>query len=242
MSLRYVISPSGGLVYHFIARRRSRSTWRPFQAVVREWLASWLTPADRELIVFGPSAGWTLPLDAFKRFSHLTFVEPDPVARFLLRRRLASAGVDLKNVDVIGRSDLLPWFSKEPSTLEDFLAERPNAAILFANVLGQVPLHLSKSHKANVVSAQKLFADSLRGRRWASYHDLFSGTAKESQGLRTDRLSSGIEKLPGQIFTVGDVTDHETCWLSQGRETKLGLWPITEDSIHVIGFIQEPTK
>jgi hypothetical protein len=242
MSLRHALSPSGGAVYHIIARRRSRTTWRGFRAVVRQWLNEWRPMFRGELIIFGPSAGWTLPLQDFAHLTRLTIIEPDPIARFLLRRRLIAVGLRTTSLEFIARADLLPWFSTDAAVFNLFLKERPNAAILFSNVLGQIPLHLSPSQRSRTAQAQSDFLTALKDRKWASYHDLFSGSSIEAEPLKSSLLIEHPDAAAKRIFTSGDVIDHETAWLSEGRATELALWPITEKSTHLIGFVKNETS
>lgn len=219
-----IFSRTGGLTYHLIARRRASSAWSPFRARVRDWLGPWLAARDAngtalcdELIVFGPSAGWTLPLDLLARVPRVIVVEPDPVARFILRRKIKA--------DFISSRKLLPWFSRGEFT--KFLGDHPRASVLFTNVLGQIAL------ASPTVDGRDEFLSALHGRRWASYHDLFSGG---TASLGIDECAT-LDGLPARVFTSGDVIDHETAWLSDGRRTQLGLWPLTAQQTHLIGFV-----
>jgi hypothetical protein len=251
--MRFAFSATGGVSYHLIARRRARSLWAPFRAHVRSWLAPWieeimagtfdvdvgvdvdddagngrslgaapvpLVSRARELVVFGPSAGWTLPLDLFAGFSRVVFVEPDPVARFLLRRRLP-AGVLF---EFVTREDLLPWTSSRPRVFAEFLARYPGAAVLFASVLGQIPLIAKRIDLAT----HGEFLQTLSTRAWASYHDLYSGASEDAHLIAS--------RDPSQVFKQGAVVDHETSWLSNAS-SQLALWPLTEKSLHVIEFV-----
>ncbi len=235
MPLRYSLSPSGGLLYHLIAWRRARTQWAPFRAQVRAWLNAWRPDSSRELIVFGPSAGWTLPLELLATSRRLTFVEPDPIARALLRRRLNAKGT----VEFVSDAQILPWFSKSENSFEEFLAERPNADILFSNMLGQIALHFSKAQAQTIVTSQKAFLAALKTHRWASYHDLISGPRPIEQ-LKLTTLPAGGSLDPSSVFAEGVITDHETTWLSQNLETQLAAWPITESQTHIIGFVRTP--
>ncbi len=240
MSLKYAFSPSGGALYHFISYRRVDGAWRAFRASVRAWLGHWRTDDSRELMIFGPSAGWTLPLEEFAMARRLVIIEPDPIARILLSRRLRAAGVSLEVVDWISDARLLPWFSKSPSDFADFLGSHPNADILFANLLGQVSLHMSSAERTSG-EAQRLFLEALRGRRWASYHDLYSGPGAASLSASSVAPTdlSQMDGIAAATFASGPVTDHETQWLSGGRTTSLALWPMTESQMHLIGFVSE---
>ncbi len=239
--MRFAFSATGGVFYHLIARRRYRTSWAPFRARVRAWLEPWLAQAGvvpcvdsvlghtNELIVFGPSAGWTLPLDLFAGFSRVIFVEPDPIARFVLKRRLPRR----VRAEFVSRADLLPWTSKASGEFDRFLSRHPQATVLFSNVLGQIPL-IARHHGPDM---QHEFLQALAGRRWASYHDLYSGSASGAS------LTAARE--PSAVFASGSVTDHETAWLSESTAApaSLALWPLTDETVHVIEFVSSaPAK
>ncbi len=238
MSLRFALSPSGGVLYHFISSRRADFAWRSFRAIVRAWLTDWRGDSDSELILFGPSAGWTLPLTDLSKARRLIVVEPDPIARVLLSRRLRKAGASLDTVEWISDARILPWFSPSTTAFANFLASRPNADILFANLLGQISLHKSSSTRTPV-EAQRLFHEALRSRRWASYHDLYSGPSGASLSVTSVASTEllRMDDIAAATFTSGPVIDHETQWLSSGLLTSLALWPMTESQIHLIGFV-----
>jgi hypothetical protein len=248
MALKHLAGPTGGLSYHWIARKRVNHAWRPFRAQVRDWLLAWKSQWPEtcsELIVFGPSAGWTLPLTDLAKINKLVFVEPDPIARFLLRRRLKYASLEFYS-----RADLLPWFSDDLLAFNDFLRDRPKAAVLFSNLLGQVPLLVSPSyHASQNQHAQDAFLSALKGRTWASYHDIFSTQTAKGARLTTNAIpsfgaheaSTRLSEIAVETFEgAGTLTDHETSWLSVGRRTEFALWPLTEKQVHLIGFVKQP--
>lgn len=247
MALKHLAGPTGGLSYHLIARKRVHSTWQPFRAQVRNWLVDWKNhwpETCSELIIFGPSAGWTLPLPDLTRINKLILIEPDPVARFLLRRRLKHPRLEFHS-----RADLLPWFSDDLLAFDEFLRERPNAAVLFSNLLGQVPLLVKPSYAASQNQhAQDAFLNALKHRTWASYHDLFSTQTAKSTRLTTNAIpsfngreaSTRLSEIAVDTFEgARTLTDHETSWLSVGRRTEFALWPLTEKQVHLIGFVKQ---
>ena len=238
-SLKYMLSPSGGVAYHLIAARRHRHLWRPFRAQVRDWIAKWREGfASKDLIVFGPSAGWTLPLELFIEARKLVIIEPDPIARRLLEKKLASLG-RRGQIEWISDPAILPWFSKDDLAFESFLATYPHADLLFANVLGQVALHASASTRARKTeSPEHLFLKAVKNRSWASYHDLYSGPSLARLEKTEWVGAQDFETVAESSFTVGPVTDHETQWLSQTSEkTSLAVWPITEKQTHIIAWV-----
>lgn len=66
------LSPSGGLTYHLRALRWRRRLWAPFRAQVAAWLAAWQPPCS-ELLLLGPSAGYTLDPAFLSRFAAILF-------------------------------------------------------------------------------------------------------------------------------------------------------------------------
>lgn len=220
MALLDIFSPAGGLSYQLIARKRAHKSWAPFRATVKDWISNWRSSwseNETELIIFGPSAGWTLPLESFRDLKKLTFVEPDPLARWILKRRCRNAAIHFE-IEYLDDKTILPWFDDtRGSRLKSFVQARPHAAFLFSNVLGQVPLLVSKS-VADDKTLKAHFFEALEKRSWASYHDIYSSS------------------------TPSEVTDHETQWLAENREIKKANWPISEKQMHVIGFVQESSR
>jgi hypothetical protein len=229
--------PSGGLWYHATAFRRRRTLWTPYLQAVKNWLVNDWKPTSEELVIFGPSAGWSLPQEFLNKFHRVICVEPDPVARWIFGRRFSCQRLELRS-----DNDLLPWFTADPQRFSDFLATVPKAAILFSNLLGQIPLllrgeALSESYQAR---AQKIFFEGLKGRNWASYHDLIS--CKEDSLIHDNKT---FEKLPsvaelGEMYFPDGSTiiDHDTTWISNARPTTCAIWQIRPHQSHVVAFVQ----
>ena len=255
MSFKHLLGPTGGLFYHWTASRNARARWRPFRSQVRDWLSDWhrqWPSGIQELVVFGPSAGWTLPMKDLEALPRLTFVEPDPFARFLLRKRFASQlqkPESEKSIEILSDPKLLPWFSDEVGAFEQFVDSRPQAAFLFSNVLGQIALLLSHSQAASRLQpAQDEFLNALEGRVWASYHDLYSTQSTHPPHLTTTAIpsfkgseaSTRISEIALATFPKAKaLTDHETSWLSVGRRTEFALWPLSRKQTHLIGFVKQ---
>jgi hypothetical protein len=131
-----LFTPSGGLVYHLRALRYGATLWRPFREAIGAWLVHHLPPGD-ELVLVGPSGGHCLPLAHLRRFRHLRVLEPDPLARLVLRPRVRGTHVEFDVRDRV----LTPLLAGDAG-LEAVLADCPRAAILFCNLLGQLHLDL----------------------------------------------------------------------------------------------------
>lgn len=213
------LSESGGLIYHWRAWRY-RAAWAAFNARVCDWLRQWVPPTT-SLVLIGPSAGYTLAARFLARFDDITAIEPDPLARWLLRRRFAAAPLHFEPVDYL----------THPAGLAHLAARHPQAALLFCNVLGQnVGAHAGTPLAHRVRRA-------LHNHHWASYHDVLSApqaplhplpaTAPDTAAALAEQLwgGSGIE-----------VCDHDTFGLG-GSAGTLALWPLAPGQHHVIEWI-----
>jgi hypothetical protein len=257
----FLAGPTGGLSYHAAALRYRHSLWTPFLGAVDHWLNEVWNPQNRELVIFGPSAGWTLPRKFLAKFDRIIGVEPDPLGRALFRYRFRSdfqntaKPMVVGNLKFVSRADLLPWFSPKPQTFSDFLNSHADAAILFSNLLGQIAFLRPDRALADLSDKQELFIESLAGRNWASYHDLFSGPAaisagapKRLSGATAAALLTGLVPMNDfaeQIFPAGShIVDHDTLWLSSPegsaiRSTECAAWQIRPGIHHFVGFVHD---
>lgn len=205
-----IFRPSGGVLYHWRAWRR-RAHWQPFVNDLEKWLTQWnaahLTKSvqkNSELILIGPSAGYTLPHPWLKRFSKITAYDLDPLAPLLFRRVHPGVTVMFKRKDAFWKDGRL---SIEP--LQKLLTAHPHAAILFSNVLGQLLLE-GTADETQWLKFLGTLREALNGRAWASYHDLYT----HEDGEVIDHLLSGDWK--------------------QGLPTSEFRWPLTARSLHIL--------
>jgi hypothetical protein len=244
--MTYLSGPTGGISYHFSALRYRHTLWATFTSVVAGWLAEW-KPQSKALIVFGPSAGWTIPSEFLSGFEKILAVEPDPVARALFKRRFAGSLTKKRTaLSFNGDAGLLPWLAQEAdgeNRLASFLETHADAAVLFSNVLGQLPLLPGAARHRDGLKAREKFRAALAGREWASYHDLLSSKAPLLSTSPTSvKAGSSIAEiaakfyLPVELSKQQDVIDHDTLWLSDGKKLETGLWKIRPGQTHVIGF------
>lgn len=162
-----LLSPSGGIVYHLRATRYRTSLWAPFRERVGAWLAQHLGSAP-ELLLVGSSAGHCLPLVELARYPKLTALEPDGLAGALLRLRLPRVLVEPRDL-------LLRPLLEDRPALDAYLGQRPGAAVLFCNVLGQLSFGLSDEQQAKFEREfRRRILPALAGRAWASFHDRWS--------------------------------------------------------------------
>ena len=195
--------PSGGLIYHWRALRNQRH-WYEFRKDVEEWLHDWPQFAN-ELILIGPSAGYTLTTAWLKKFTRISAYDVDPLAGMLFRLKHPGLNIRFHNEDLF-------WTDDEgytTNTLREILKQNPSAAVLMSNVVGQLLLeHPVKDREwSRFLHGLRM---ALNGREWASYHDLFT----HENGEVIDHLTGGDWKA--DLKTI------------QFR------WPLTATSLHIV--------
>jgi hypothetical protein len=230
-----LLSPSGGVVYHLRAARYRGGLWAPFRARLGSWLSQQLSDAP-ELILVGPSAGHCLPLDRLARYPRLTALEPDWLAARLLRAKLP-------RLEVLHEDLLLgPLLRGEPG-LEQLLAQRPQAAVVFCNVLGQLQFGLSDREQAQLVSEfQRRLLPALQGRAWASFHDRWSFDLEpDGQRLLEREFPNAPSELElGQAWFGSDgpelsAFDHGTAELFPAQLPRRYFgWQLTPHAYHLV--------
>lgn len=233
-----IFSLSGGLLYHLKALRYRHELWAPFRRHVATWLAGAL-PDGGELVLVGPSAGHCLPLLQLERFDRLSVLEPDPIARWLLGARLAHPRLEVEHRDLL----VEPLLSGRTG-LDALLERRPNASVLFCDLLGQVQLELSEERQARFQREfRRRILPLLAERRWASFHDRWS----LDRDLDAPRLPSvvGFNYVPsedelgaawfGPDGSTVTVLDHATSELfPQPGSRRYFAWQITPQALHIV--------
>ncbi|MFP4154219.1 MAG: hypothetical protein ACOC00_03460 [Halothiobacillaceae bacterium] len=220
MNLREILAdPSGGLVYHWRALRYRNTLWTVFRAHVERWISGW-HPEREHLLIVGPSAGHTLPEGLSTRFASTTVMEPDPLARWLLRRSPEGQRMHLAD----------PVELQHPEGVRTLARTYPEHAILFSNVLGQLiaPAPWTWS---------QILAETLSGHHWASFHDVFSSVdAPNARSMRDRDVGIAFDTRPDKNrllarFWAGPrvtVTDHETFGLGDtDAPHEYALWSLT---------------
>ena len=216
-----LLGPSGGLLWHW----RALVGWRRHRSVrqqVAQWLEQWQPPV-RHLIAVGMSGGWLLPNRFLQRFKHITIIDTDPSAKLVFTllhgRRLRAAGVTVR------------WCRA------DFVTELPQqiandaAAVLFCNVLGQLPLE--REDAAPVLAA---LPAQLQRHHWASFHDRYSGNAVDlckPPPEHLDTVSSLDSQALQRLGCRGEWADHGTgALLPLGVARRSFAWHLTAHRLH----------
>lgn len=210
---------SGGLRFHLRAWRHARR-WAPFHAAVADWLNAWQPPREH-LVLVGPSAGYDLPAGWLDGFASVTALEPDPLARGLLRRRPDATRLRFDSLDCLATADGLAR-----------LAGRfPDAAVLFCNVLGQVAAPAGRRWSA-------LLAQHLATTPWASLHDVVSTacTPRPDAAPAAFPAATPLETVLAAFWPGGELplVDHATFGLGGSMPHRYALWPLRPGRWHLV--------
>lgn len=228
-----IFNPTGGLTYHLRARRYRDTLWAPFRQQISILLDAW-NPPEKELLILGPSGGHTLPTDFLERFDRLYLHDPDRLAPWVFRANHAH----IKSVEWSRRDLIFKNRRYEPELLLEELDHKPKAAVLFSNLLGQLPLL-----NGNLEAFEEWWtalANGLAKRNWFSYHDLFSFEGKANLPAR---LQPG-EVVPQLVDWARaqerplDLIDHGTSEIlhTQSLPELANLtWRLTPSRVHIVG-------
>jgi hypothetical protein len=230
--LAAMLNPAGGLRYHWRARRYG-DRWGSFVEPLAQWLAQW-DAGDEAVLLVGPSAGWCLPDALFRRFARIDVLEPDPIARLLLARRVRRLGraAHLHERD---------YLTGDPARLARLGRDFPWHAILFCNVLGQVPFLRPEleDEERNRVWKQALMA-VLDGRAWATFHDRLSGCIAPRLGIDAASDTAMSDEALAAAFYDGDgeLITHGTDGLFPQLPRRYLAWELVPGRHHLVEAIR----
>jgi hypothetical protein len=176
---------SGGAIYHWRAfkhgKMNSHALWAQHRERVEHFLSLW-NPQGKNLVLIGPSGGYSLPPAFLDRFENVIGVEPDAMARFIFEKRFSKnvnwikEGVDFANLDPLQK--LIP----------------ADSVILFCNLLGQLTFRRAGGIKKNLAAFLKSYT-------WASYHDALSGEGLEFDTELSERgKEATLAKMKSWIY------------------------------------------
>lgn len=218
------MNPAGGLVYHLRALRAT-DQWRDYRNHVNRFLLSWNPPTSQILLV-GPSAGYSLPRAWLQSFTQVIGLEVDPAARVMFDRRHRLRTKWIRTAR----------FEPDLDSFRTVLDEYPDAAILFCNFLGQLPA-LYPHADLNQLHAE--LRDLLSDRTWASYHDRLSGEFQTEDRDQFYFVSPTPSDLASEWRLTGELMDHETSVLSEGLPCRVFPWRLTPTSTHLIEAVTQ---
>lgn len=222
-----LLHPSGGLNYHLRAWRWRQTLWQPFHGEVARWLDVW-RPEASHLVLIGPSGGYALNARFLARFQRISVLEPDVLARHLLRQRFAD--IEFEFADAT-------WLAAPDGGLN--LAQRyPAAAFLFCNLLGQMLVGQGREHDRQAWLAG--LQSALRGRAWASWHDLASTTRQPDRyGRLALDCAESLDTLLARFWLGGvlEIHDHHTSGMLPGSPRQYTIWQLAPRSFHLVEWL-----
>ncbi len=221
---------TGGLRWHGRAFMRRKTLWQPARLAIADWLTQ-TSPANKQLLLIGGSAGWMMSSDWLQRFQRIDLYDLDPLAGLLFRlnhgRALRLAGTKL----YFHRRDAI-------QDLEILLSQHPSASIFFDNVLGQLRFRIEDDEQAE--QSLEKFYRRLHKRDWGSIHDLYSGPVNHdvmsaSQSVRFQGLqgASAQSTLLRAVSASGNWMDHFTSTVfPTGLALHLMSWQFSSNYCH----------
>ena len=157
-------------------------------------------------------------------FARITVLEPDPLARWLLRRRPDATRLHFDDLDCLAT----------PDGLAHLKARFPDAAILFCNVLGQVTAPGGRGWA-------ELCACHLHDLPWASLHDVVSTPrAPRADAVRASFPGgTSLEAVLAAFWPGGELplVDHATFALGGDVPHHYALWPLRPGRWHLVEWV-----
>jgi hypothetical protein len=211
---------TGGPIWHLRAMWRRSHLWKPFRSNIDNFLNSWPV-RERELLLIGPSAGWCLPEKFLRGFSIIHAMDPDPFAALLFRLHHPHARIGA-------------WHRNDFFVEGDaFLDRHPAAAVLFCNVLGQ-----RRYVNRDIASAEeemRQIKSRLRGRNWASFHDLLSGKGVASPEVKELKTTLDQATLLSSLDLSGEWLDHLTGDVfNRSQKRQIIPWQFAQGRVHLV--------
>lgn len=239
------LNEAGGLRYHLRGVRYAENLWQSFRLALAEWLYAW-EPPEKKLVVVGASGGWCVQPFFYERFTDVLCLEPDPLAHFFFRRRLARAPLEARPRLRFERRDHL---LAEPTALARLLDAEGDTAVLFTNIVGQLRVLLDAydTEDARLSAVRAGVHAAIAGRSWASFHDRVSGALEptldgvvRSEARLADadlvrRFFPGVTPAAVRTDGTGELLDHLTNgFFDAGRPHAYFSWPLLPGVFHVI--------
>ena len=222
-----IISPSGGLVYHWRARK-FKHLWEPFKQELSQLLCQ-KKNRPAHLKILGASGGYCLPGTFLNQFEKIEAVDPDLTAPFAFF---------MNHPEVKVR-----WQVKRLQFEESRPLDAPIELLLYANLLGQIPLH----DRRGPIILQRFKSElegSLSQNPMISFHDLYSSTlpfpksllGRHPGPLAPKDLISYFDRDGGRR----EITDHLTWNLFENGPRHFLQWQITPEQYHLIEYVERP--
>jgi hypothetical protein len=211
---------SGGLFYHWRAWRYRKRLWLPFLKQLAGCLSAW-QPAASELVIVGPSAGYSLPEAFLARFGRRVVLEPDPFARWLLQRRFPSLIFEFGSLDCMA----------DAGGAQALVQDYPSAAFLFSNVIGQRLADLPEDWLPSLLRV-------MQGRAWASYHDVIaSAQAPQRWDAQVFSEEATLEEVLAGFWSGGELALYDHGSFRKMPARVYMPWALSPGRYHLLGWV-----
>lgn len=222
--------------YHFRGLRYRQNLWKPFIQELHFWLATW-RPQSKQLLLIGPSAGYSLPTSWLKQFEQIDVIDPDPLAPWLFQWNHFRPSTWSSQDYFAPESGQFHW-----NRTEELIQQYPRHALLFCNFLGQIPItypHAFENDNPSWQNWKAQLAKELRHREFASYHDYYSMPYnfefKNKGKTNSSKPEFQIHSPQKQL----EITDHLISDLfSQVPIRKYLKWQLTPNYFHLIELVK----
>ncbi len=177
------VNPSGGWWWHARAWRH-QGLWRTTTEHIQDACLQ-TAPAARRLVIIGASAGWMMSDAWLTRYPELETWDIDPWAGTLFNWRHGRA---LRQ----GRVRWTHHTADAWAQADAWLHTPEDTVFWFDNVLGQLRFTLGLAQaRARIQDVKRM----MRGARWGSVHDRYSGPLEEARAANPGawRSHSGID-------------------------------------------------
>ncbi len=231
---------AGGMIYHYHAVKFKATFWQSYLQHVQKFLDSW-EPKNEQLLLIGPSGGYSLPEKLVARYQRLVAVDIDPIAEAIFKNRFPGSNVLWINEDVFKLDRGL-----QVDSFREFLRKFSNSDILFCNVLGQLPIYYKISAADEYALWLKDLFGLIKDYNYASYHDIFSfkGNAKVKSEFENFDNQITPESLALRFLETppAEMQDHFVSSLFAERSRMVIYWQLNKDSHHFIECVKSVTE
>ena len=221
-----------------MAWRFQERLWRRFHENLNVLLCNW-RHFSKNIVLIGPSAGYSLSREFLEAFDAVQVYDPDPLAKKLFLKRFEGLPVEW-SMDS-------PFFRPGVDSVQSLWKLRnshPDSAVLFCNVIGQWPL-MEPVGDEEIQNFVDQLCQVYTQHNWASFHDLFSGPSRWKKWTHTEQRQQVNFQTLEQVEEFwqdtggGPLTDHLTFKkFNQVSKKQHLIWPLTPRQIHIVEWAQ----
>lgn len=222
------------LIYHYTAVRY-RKLWSPFVSSLDKLLLSKISPS-KKIVLIGGSACACLT-DAFlDQFQEIIIYDKDPMAPVLFR---VFHGLKYKPKYFIEDAFSFDGIKLDAKRTRSILEQHQPDQVLFANIIGQLPIYYKKFFKTQDYIAWSQDLDEvLKSYKAASFHDVVSFKKADILNKMPDQITiepqDNIASLADKFSFPQTIFDHLVLEQKWSRPSVSLRWDLSPNSIHYV--------